>query len=78
MPGISDLHILSHSDSDDIRERFKEQDVVSMVDSKARSSDAEGNRRIVSNFISSIRKEEPIVSRRELWSYYRAFILYFI
>jgi len=66
---------MSRNDGDDpAEEEFKEQevDVVDRVDSKLGFSDAEvtgGNR---SNFISSIRKDEPIVNRRELWSYYRA------
>ena len=28
-------------------------------------------------FVSSISKNEPVVSRRELWSYYRGSVLYY-
>jgi hypothetical protein len=36
------------------------------------TDDAGGRDRVlVPLFISSIRKDEPIVTRRELWSYYR-------
>ncbi|KIM46588.1 hypothetical protein M413DRAFT_259322 [Hebeloma cylindrosporum] len=51
-------------------EKFKEQvNVVDRADSKAGFSDeiTGGNS---SNFVSSIRKDEPIVNKRELWSYY--------
>lgn len=66
------------SDGGDVpEEKFKEQDVgvVERVDSKAGFSDVERNKSI---FISSIRKDEPIVNRRELWSYYRMFNSSFI
>jgi hypothetical protein len=61
----------SHSNGDDIPE---EQDVAGRADSKDRSSHAEGNGGDGSNFL----KDEPIVSRRELWSYYRSFNFSFI
>ena len=73
--------MISRSDGHDLpEEKFKEQDVdvVDRVDSKAGFSDADVTGGNGSIFISSIRKDEPIVNRRELWSYYRAFSSSFI
>jgi len=63
-------------------------EALSQADSKSSSIDVEEARRINQpelrnrskgiSFVSSITKNEPVVTRRELWSYYRALHGHFV
>lgn len=46
-------------------------DVVHTLDSKGSSNASIPHKRSGPAFVSSISKDEPIVTRKELWSYYR-------